>query len=188
MAGGGGGSWKVAYADFVTAMMAFFLVMWLGAQDQKIKEAVANYFVDPASGASKKPVTVGAVLDKRTYGSVPAAESVSLGKGRQSNTPPREPSPVTKLVHEWVNEDKDAKDHWKSQADTAREEAARSPEVVKGATSVKKKAAEILAKQMRNEMANKASSQAKGIYRDLLYESIADVNWTEVAEDLLGGN
>ena len=28
MAGGGGGAWKVAYADFVTAMMAFFLVMW----------------------------------------------------------------------------------------------------------------------------------------------------------------
>ena len=38
MAGkGGGGSWKVAYADFVTAMMAFFLVMWISAMDQKIK-------------------------------------------------------------------------------------------------------------------------------------------------------
>lgn len=38
--GGGGGSWKVAYADFVTAMMAFFLVMWLASQDQRIKEAI----------------------------------------------------------------------------------------------------------------------------------------------------
>ena len=32
MAGHGGGAWKVAYADFVTAMMAFFMVMWITAQ------------------------------------------------------------------------------------------------------------------------------------------------------------
>ena len=34
---GSGGAWKVAYADFVTAMMAFFLVMWITAQSQKVK-------------------------------------------------------------------------------------------------------------------------------------------------------
>ncbi len=40
-----GGSWKVAYADFVTAMMALFLVLWLLSQaDQKLKASVANYF------------------------------------------------------------------------------------------------------------------------------------------------
>jgi chemotaxis protein MotB len=43
----GGGAWKVAYADFVTAMMAFFLVMWICSQDQKVKQAVARYFVTP---------------------------------------------------------------------------------------------------------------------------------------------
>ena len=42
-----GGAWKVAYADFVTAMMAFFLVMWLAAQDSRIREAVAGYFQQP---------------------------------------------------------------------------------------------------------------------------------------------
>jgi chemotaxis protein MotB len=42
-----GGAWKVAYADFVTAMMAFFLVMWLAAQDSRIREAVAGYFAEP---------------------------------------------------------------------------------------------------------------------------------------------
>ena len=41
---GGGGAWKVAYADFVTAMMAFFMVMWLVAQDSKVKDAVAKTF------------------------------------------------------------------------------------------------------------------------------------------------
>jgi chemotaxis protein MotB len=47
MAGKGGGAWKVAYADFVTAMMAFFMVMWLVGQDEEKKEAVAEYFQDP---------------------------------------------------------------------------------------------------------------------------------------------
>ncbi|MFM8748035.1 MAG: flagellar motor protein MotB [Aestuariivirga sp.] len=44
-AGGKGGSWKIAYADFVTAMMAFFLVMWLiNASNEEVKTQVANYF------------------------------------------------------------------------------------------------------------------------------------------------
>jgi chemotaxis protein MotB len=47
MAGKGGGAWKVAYADFVTAMMAFFLVMWIVGQDKPVKQAVAKYFEDP---------------------------------------------------------------------------------------------------------------------------------------------
>ena len=42
-----GGAWKVAYADFVTAMMAFFLVMWLVGQSQEVKAGVASYFRDP---------------------------------------------------------------------------------------------------------------------------------------------
>ena len=42
-----GGSWKVAYADFVTAMMALFMVMWLVNASKDAKEAVAAYFQDP---------------------------------------------------------------------------------------------------------------------------------------------
>jgi chemotaxis protein MotB len=42
-----GGAWKVAYADFVTAMMAFFLVMWLMGTDEETKEAIAHYFNHP---------------------------------------------------------------------------------------------------------------------------------------------
>jgi len=47
MAGKGGGAWKVAYADFVTAMMAFFLVMWITAQNDQVKKAIAHHFTDP---------------------------------------------------------------------------------------------------------------------------------------------
>ena len=42
-----GGAWKVAFADFMTAMMAFFLVMWLVGQEDDVKQAVAGYFRDP---------------------------------------------------------------------------------------------------------------------------------------------
>ncbi|HEU4628836.1 MAG TPA: flagellar motor protein MotB [Gemmatimonadaceae bacterium] len=47
--GGGhhGGSWKVAYADFVTAMMAFFLVMWIVGMDDQTKQAIEGYFSNP---------------------------------------------------------------------------------------------------------------------------------------------
>jgi chemotaxis protein MotB len=42
-----GGAWKVAYADFVTAMMALFIVLWLLSSSEKVKKAVAGYFNDP---------------------------------------------------------------------------------------------------------------------------------------------
>jgi len=44
-----GGAWKVAYADFVTAMMALFIVLWIVGQSKQIKEYVANYFKDPGA-------------------------------------------------------------------------------------------------------------------------------------------
>ena len=47
-----GGAWKVAYADFVTAMMSLFIVLWLTNTSKPIKEAVAGYFKDP-SGTTK---------------------------------------------------------------------------------------------------------------------------------------
>ncbi len=52
-AGHHGGAWKVAYADFVTAMMAFFMVMWLVGSSDDVKQSVAGYFNDPA-GSGKE--------------------------------------------------------------------------------------------------------------------------------------
>jgi chemotaxis protein MotB len=48
-----GGAWKVAYADFVTAMMALFIVLWLMNSSKQMQESVGGYFKDP-SGTSKK--------------------------------------------------------------------------------------------------------------------------------------
>jgi chemotaxis protein MotB len=47
-----GGAWKVAYADFVTAMMALFIVLWLMGSSTKVKKAVAGYFNDPKGTAN----------------------------------------------------------------------------------------------------------------------------------------
>jgi chemotaxis protein MotB len=44
----GGGAWKVAYADFVTAMMAFFMVMWLVNQKPEVRAAIAEHFRNPS--------------------------------------------------------------------------------------------------------------------------------------------
>ena len=55
-AGHHGGAWKVAYADFVTAMMALFIVLWLLSSSQKIRQAVGGYFKDP-TGRGKNPGT-----------------------------------------------------------------------------------------------------------------------------------
>ena len=50
---GGGGAWKVAYADFVTAMMALFIVLWLMNTSKPVQEAISGYFKDPAGTAKK---------------------------------------------------------------------------------------------------------------------------------------
>jgi chemotaxis protein MotB len=47
--GAHGGAWKVAYADFVTAMMALFIVLWIVGQSKPVKESVAQYFTDPGA-------------------------------------------------------------------------------------------------------------------------------------------
>jgi chemotaxis protein MotB len=53
-----GGAWKVAYADFVTAMMSLFIVLWLMNSSEKIKKAVAGYFNDPKGTATLMGTTL----------------------------------------------------------------------------------------------------------------------------------
>src|SRR5215813_14427339 len=66
-----GGAWKVAYADFVTTMMALFIVLWAAGQDTNVRESIANYFRNPnavtriaptgGSGTSVLPSSTGVV-------------------------------------------------------------------------------------------------------------------------------
>ncbi|MEO7085022.1 MAG: flagellar motor protein MotB [Gemmatimonadaceae bacterium] len=59
-----GGAWKVAYADFVTAMMAFFMVMWILGMDESVKNSIQGYFSNPVGykrgySGGKSPISSG---------------------------------------------------------------------------------------------------------------------------------
>ncbi len=73
-----GGAWKVAYADFVTAMMALFIVLWIVGQSKTVKDAVAAYFKDP-SGFQK--------------GAASVLKGGSGAGGSVAPTPPPQPRP-----------------------------------------------------------------------------------------------
>lgn len=93
-----GGAWKIAYADFMTAMMAFFLVMWLvNAADEKVIVQVAAYF-NPLKLTEKTPSQRG--LEDGNVASVPQGgkaaprePSVSDEQSRSSPRERRKPSP-----------------------------------------------------------------------------------------------
>jgi chemotaxis protein MotB len=84
-----GGAWKVAYADFVTAMMALFMVLWLTSQDQKIKEAIERSFKNPFSTLTKE--ATGIIPNKEQLavasqkGSFDSASAVELNMLRRLN-------------------------------------------------------------------------------------------------------
>jgi len=61
-----GGAWKVAYADFVTAMMALFIVLWLLNTNQKVQKAVAAYFKDPSGNGKQIGSNLAGVGDTLT--------------------------------------------------------------------------------------------------------------------------
>ena len=86
-----GGAWKVAYADFVTAMMALFMVLWLTSQDQKIKEAVERAFRNPFSSVTKESTGIVPAKEeemqavKNTSGNFDSASAVELTMLRKIN-------------------------------------------------------------------------------------------------------
>jgi chemotaxis protein MotB len=69
-----GGAWKVAYADFVTAMMALFIVLWLLNTSKPVKEAIAGYFKDPSGTGDKRGTT------KTSSGTPLAVSKDDMGK------------------------------------------------------------------------------------------------------------
>lgn len=60
-----GGAWKVAYADFVTAMMALFMVLWICSQDKKILIATSKYFKQPFNAVKENAL---GIMDKNEGG------------------------------------------------------------------------------------------------------------------------
>ncbi len=99
---GSGGAWKVAYADFVTAMMAFFLVMWITGQSQDTKQAISGYFRDPW-GTSSEHSQPTSILPSETQGDT---LNVDIPK---RNPPGQKPGSADVKGH---NEDQRSKSRW----------------------------------------------------------------------------
>jgi chemotaxis protein MotB len=82
-----GGAWKVAFADFATAMMAFFLLMWiLGNATEQELEAISGYFEDPRSPIIGRGGTTDGVIDLGGLGDAPMPPPLP--------PPPPEPAPA----------------------------------------------------------------------------------------------
>ncbi len=102
--GGGhhGGSWKVAYADFVTAMMAFFLLLWLlGITDEIQREGISDWFKNPTGvmgpgGASTSLIKLGGAKD------IPKGQ----GKKSEQHKPETTPIPENKVQVVEIEKDK----------------------------------------------------------------------------------
>lgn len=71
-----GGAWKVAYADFVTAMMSLFIVLWLMSSSEKVKKAVAGYFNDPKGTGQLLGTTMTGTGEQITPGKEKALEQL----------------------------------------------------------------------------------------------------------------
>ncbi len=188
MAGKGGGAWKVAYADFVTAMMAFFMVMWLCSQDQKVKDAVARYFNSPVAfdglGLSKIPAKGGAIFNPARSGPLESSESVTSGTGRNAHSKPGDASPETRSVSNGIFEEKEFRNSWKRRT---REHLlkARSTDAVRLRQEDESLVAKrTLANDLLEDFHRKIPEDNK-IFADLIRHSLREVNWDEVAEDLL---
>ncbi|WAC62200.1 flagellar motor protein MotB [Pseudoxanthomonas sp. SL93] len=105
VAGGGhhGGSWKVAYADFVTAMMAFFLVMWLmGATTNKERAAISEYFRNPSplSGKSFSPAPGPAGPGGASTSMIKLGGTMDLPKGENDNPFAKPPGDAQQVSEE----------------------------------------------------------------------------------------
>ena len=189
MAGGGGGAWKVAYADFVTAMMAFFMVMWLVSQDQKVKESVAKYFVDPVgfslSGSSSRPVDSAGLFESEFSGQVPGAKNRTSGKGRGSMSSRENLDNETSMVADSILEEPGKAQRWLEEAKKQLESAKNVPAVREGTISERDAAKVLLARKMRQQVTAEAMSSTEGVYQDLVSTSLGRVNFEELAEEVI---
>jgi chemotaxis protein MotB len=73
-----GGAWKVAYADFVTAMMALFIVLWLMTASQDVKRDIAGYFRDPKGFGTQTGSSMGGAGESLTI----SKDHMDLLKGK----------------------------------------------------------------------------------------------------------
>jgi hypothetical protein len=124
------------------------------------------------------------MLKQTETGNVPLTESVAFGKGRNPYLSKEPNSVCTKLVSDWIHSDKTAKTYWHTQAVRQRDLAHWSQKGNDN-SDAERTALHELKRQLQEEIKRDLPGRLNNPYRDLLSEALAEVNWTELAEDLL---
>jgi flagellar motor protein MotB len=189
---GKGGAWKVAYADFVTAMMAFFMVMWLITQDQKVKESIARYFQAPTGlrifDSATKPASAGGMLEADATGPIPGSRLRSTGHGLGDSQDHTDPDNESEIVNQWLFDDSGWIRRWKPLAE---EQVRRSQQLHFPGTPDERelRAAEFaqrqLASQLQELIIAEGDALPDGVGKDLYFRAISRVNWDNLAEECI---
>jgi chemotaxis protein MotB len=186
---GGGGAWKVAYADFVTAMMAFFMVMWLVSQDQKVKDSVARYFVDPIgfnmSGSNDRPKDSAGLFNQEFNGPVTGAKNRTSGRGRGDMNSRENSESETTMVADSILEEPGNSQKWAEEAKKQLKLAKSSPAVKSGSITEAEAAKLLLARKMQQQITSEAMQSTNGVYQDLVSASLNRVDFDELADEVL---
>jgi hypothetical protein len=120
-----------------------------------------------------------------TYGTVPQEKTLQMDYGRHTYTPADQMSPATKAVLAWIQADERRLRYWKSQAQKCREAVATAAIRADVAKSPEELATQHLAQQLRAEFTGAIPPETPEVYKNLVLYSFHEVNWQQIAEDLL---
>lgn len=150
-----GGAWKVAYADFVTAMMAFFLLMWmLGGTSHHVREGIADWFRNPTGtkgpgGASTSMIKMGGAME------IP-----------RSNKLKKAPAEINKKTFQQKDKDKDSDFEAPKDKDKNQEKEQKKPIISDQERLQDRKRLDSLLKQLKEEIVRSAELSK---FKDQLY-------------------
>jgi flagellar motor protein MotB len=169
-------------------MMAFFMVMWIVAQDTKVKEQIAHYFVTPMGYlpiGERTQAKSGGALDSQSAGPIPSQEAISMGRGRARHSDADIEGRHTKMVSDWLHADPNEYAYWKDNADRIREAAQHRSPNPDDPTAADAAAIDRLAQMLNTETYERLPLTEHSVYRDLLLEALSNVDWEQLAEDLV---
>ena len=100
-----GGAWKVAYADFVTAMMAFFMVMWIMSLSDKDRQLVQAYFQDPVGFSKNPPKSENHIRPPSPSSSDPGQKDAGNAQIEQAQKARAEAQEAMEQIEETIKQD-----------------------------------------------------------------------------------
>lgn len=133
-----------------------------------------------------KPGKRGSTFDDLPKGPVPKEGGANTVRGSEVPTKPGELGHATALVLRWLNTDEKQRRRWRDEADTVHQIAAQSQEVLNGSATLREMKVRELKIRLQNEFTAKSPAKVSNVYQDLMMNAIQEVNWEEIAGELIG--